>query len=88
MFFFVYIIYSPSLDKYYVGYTTDLEKRLSDHNAGISDFTSQQVDWQLKYSEKFPTRSDAIKREREIKKKKSRKFIEWLISNALIERNQ
>jgi putative endonuclease len=80
MIFFVYIIYSPLLDKYYVGYTSDLEKRLFEHNSGISEFTSQKADWQLKYTEEFPDRASAMKREKEIKKKKSRKYIEWLIS--------
>jgi putative endonuclease len=77
--FFVYIIYSLSLDKFYVGYTSDLEKRVSDHNNGISDYTSKASDWKLMYSEIYFSRELAMKREREIKTKKSRKYIEWLI---------
>ena len=30
--FIVYILYSNSIDKYYVGYTNDLERRLLEHN--------------------------------------------------------
>ena len=48
--FWVYIIYSFSLDKYYAGYNTDLEKRLAEHNNGISTFTSKATDWELKLS--------------------------------------
>ena len=80
--FYVYIIYSPLLDKYYIGYTTDLIKRLSEHNSGISTFTSKASDWVLKYHELFPKRELAMKREKEIKDKKSRKYIEWLISSV------
>jgi putative endonuclease len=80
--FWVYIIYSCSLDKYYVGYTTDLEKRLAEHNNGISTFTSKASDWELKLSEPYPSREQAIQKEKQIKKKKSRKYIEWLISSA------
>ena len=80
MSFFVYIIYSASLNKFYVGYTSDLEKRLSEHNSGISDFTSKASDWIIKYFEVYPSREFAIRREKEIKKKKSRKYIEWLIN--------
>jgi putative endonuclease len=79
---FVYIIYSQQLNKFYVGYSVDLIKRLSEHNAGMSAFTAKASDWVLKYSESFPDRESAIKREKEIKSKKSRKYIEWLISSA------
>ena len=80
--FRVYIIYSCSLDKYYVGYTTDLEKRLADHNTGISTFTSKAADWELKFSETYPSRELAMLRERQIKRKKSRKYVEWLINST------
>ena len=80
--FYVYIIYSQSIDKFYIGYTIDIGKRLIDHNSGISTFTSKVKDWKLKYSEKYETRESAMKREREIKNKKSRKYMEWLISSS------
>ena len=38
--------------------------------------------WNLMYYENFPTRAKASRREIEIKKKKSRKYVEWLISNG------
>ena len=78
----VYIIFSARLDRYYVGYTEDIEVRLQQHNQGISDYTSVAQDWVLLYSEKFDTRQCAKSREMEIKRKKSRKYIEWLISSA------
>jgi putative endonuclease len=80
--FAVYIIYSNKLDRYYVGYTENVEVRLQQHNDGISDYTASADDWQLKYKELFPAREGTMKREREIKKKKSRKYIEWLISSS------
>jgi putative endonuclease len=81
MIFFVYIIYSPALDRFYVGYTSDFSKRLFEHNSGFSDFTAKTTDWQLKYKESFPERSLAIAREKQIKRKKSTKYIEWLIDS-------
>jgi putative endonuclease len=77
--FFVYIVYSTSLDRYYVGYTQDLAKRLNDHNSGISAYTARSKDWQLKWHMSFQTRELAMQKERQIKAKKSRKYIEWLI---------
>ena len=80
----VYIIYSPKLDKYYIGYSEDVVLRLEQHNSGISTFTAKASDWQLKYSEVYPTRETAMKREKEIKNKKSRKYIEWLVSRTIV----
>jgi len=78
----VYIIYSRKLDRYYVGYSENISERILQHNSGISDYTSKASDWELKYNESFQTRSEAMKREKEIKNKKSRIYIEWLISSA------
>lgn len=78
----VYIIYSLKLDKYYIGYSEDVSVRLEQHNSGISTFTAKANDWTLKYLEILPTREAAMKREKEIKNKKSRKNVEWLISSA------
>ena len=74
--FYVYILYSKSLDRYYVGHSEDLNKRLASHLAGISPYTSVAKDWQLVFKEELNSRSEAIRRENEIKRKKSRKYIE------------
>ena len=80
MSYFTYIIYSNSLDKFYVGQTADINTRIEDHNNSRSTYTKKTNDWELKHSEYFDNRTATIHRENEIKKKKSRKYIEWLIS--------
>ena len=77
---FVYIIYSTKLNKYYIGACTNLERRLYEHNIGHSKFTSTGIPWELKYTEQFNSLPEAKKREQEIKKRKSRIYIEHLIS--------
>ena len=77
--FYIYIIYSNIKDRYYIGQSEDPEKRLISHNSGISKYTSIAHDWELVYTESFELRKDAIKRESQIKKKKSRKYIEYLV---------
>lgn len=77
----VYIIYSEKLDKYYVGACIDLTRRLYEHNIGHSKFTSTGIPWILKYTCEFENLQLAKKRELEIKKKKSRKYIEALINS-------
>ncbi len=78
---FVYIIYSEKWDQYYVGSSQDIEKRLLQHNSGKNKSTRGGSPWVLKYSETFDTPTQAKKREFLIKKKKSRKYIEWLINS-------
>src|ERR1043166_316700 len=81
MSFYTYILYSSDADKYYTGHTESLEGRVDSHQRGISPYTSSRAkDWKLAYFEEFETRKEAIQRELEIKRKKSRKYIEWLIS--------
>ncbi len=79
--FKVYIIFSAFLDRYYVGSTANIEDRLFRHKNSGSKSTKSASDWELVYSEEFDTRSEAVMREREIKGKKSRKYLESLISN-------
>ena len=76
--FKIYIIYSASLDRYYVGSTGNIEDRMFRHNNSGSKSTKSASDWVLVYSEDFETRSEAVQRELEIKGKKSRKYIERL----------
>ncbi len=79
--FYLYIIFSKKLDKFYIGHSENIISRLSQHNSGFSKFTSKAFDWELKYFEEFDSRNLAFNREMEIKRKKSRKYIEWLISS-------
>ena len=81
MSYHMYIIYSSSLDQFYIGHTHDLQNRLFRHNNSGSKATKKTNDWILKYTESFETKSLAALRELQIKNKKSRKYIEWLISS-------
>ena len=81
MIFFVYIIYSASLNRYYVGSTGQLEDRLYRHRNSGSKSTKKAKDWTLKYTESFDTYALAVAREMQIKKMKSRSYIEFLIAS-------
>jgi putative endonuclease len=78
--FYTYILYSEKLNKFYIGSTENVEKRLAQHNNGNVKFTSRGIPWILKYTETYQDRTTAMKREYEIKGKKSRKYIEWIIT--------
>jgi putative endonuclease len=59
----------------------DTTKRLEFHNSGISKFTSRASDWIVVFTQAFNLKSEALAREKQIKKWKSRKMIEKLINN-------
>ena len=77
--FYCYILYSQKLDKFYIGSTGDVEGRLQRHNSSNKGFTSTGKPWELKYYEAFEEKSDAMKREAQLKKWKSRSAILHLI---------
>ena len=72
--FFVYVVGSRRKDdrRTYVGWTTNLERRLGQHNAGDGAKSTRGRKWILLYSERCKTRSEAMSREWYIKR--DRKF--------------
>jgi putative endonuclease len=80
--YFVYILRSIKDGSYYIGSTQDLSSRLERHNQGRSKYTNANRPWEVIYSEKHSNRSAAMKREREIKKRKSREYIERLVRTS------
>ncbi|MFD0863838.1 GIY-YIG nuclease family protein [Sungkyunkwania multivorans] len=79
--FYTYIIQSEKDGSYYTGYSSDLDDRLLRHNTGKSRYTSKRMPWVLVYSEVFTTKTEAIKRERFLKRQKSREFYERMIAS-------
>ncbi len=74
--FFVYVLYSPSANKFYVGYTSSLESSLLSHNLlGTKDWTKRYRPWDLVYTETYETKSSALKREKELKTGVGREWI-------------
>ncbi len=78
--FATYILYSASLDRYYVGHAEDPHLRLErDHNGGRNKSSKAGRPWELRWVRWFETRSEAMAMERAIKARKSRAYIESLI---------
>jgi len=83
MAFIVYILFSPTKNKYYVGYTSQsIHERLKKHNTNHKGFSGSVADWEIKHQEYFKDKLEALKRERQIKSWKSRKVIETLIAGS------
>lgn len=81
--FFMYILQSMKDFSFYIGQCSDLDKRMSKHFDGMSKYTASKRPLRLVYFEVFDSRSEAIRRERQVKKMKSKKYIAHLISNWL-----
>ncbi len=77
--YYVYILYSESLDRFYIGSAADIQARLIKHLQNHSGYTAKAKDWSIVYSEAFSTRSHAMAREKQIKAWKSRTMIQKLI---------
>jgi len=81
MTYYVYILFSKKLNRYYTG-STNLppEDRLKQHNEGFNDngFTTKGIPWVLFLSLECKSREQARNVEFHIKRMKSRKYIENL----------
>ena len=77
--YYIYILYSETRDRYYIGSSEDIQQRLQRHNQGATKSTKSGRPWIIVYSEEFNNKTDSLKRENQIKKMKSRIYIESLI---------
>jgi putative endonuclease len=72
--YFIYIIYSESFDRYYVGLSKDIDSRLKTHNSGKVKSTKAFKPWILVHTEQFETRIEARKREKYFKSSAGRRW--------------
>ena len=82
--YYVYVLQSLKDHSFYIGQCDDLDKRMSKHFDGMSKYTASKRPVRLRYFEVFSSRSDAIKRENQIKSYKSWKYIQSLIDNRMM----
>jgi putative endonuclease len=81
MHFCCYILFSKSTDRYYIGYTSDIEERIILHNNGHfgkKSFTYKATDWEIFLLIPCESIEQAIFVESRIKKMKSKIYIENL----------
>jgi putative endonuclease len=77
----VYILKNKGSNKFYVGCASNLNERVKQHQfKKRRRWTGRQVgSWEVIYKEPFQDKRNALTREKEIKRQKSRKYIERLI---------
>ncbi|MBL7046610.1 MAG: GIY-YIG nuclease family protein [Candidatus Marinimicrobia bacterium] len=69
---------------FYKGHTDNLQKRLLRHNQGRVPYTKNRGPWKLVYTESFPNRGLAMKREKQIKKWNRSRIIKLIQGNMPI----
>jgi predicted GIY-YIG superfamily endonuclease len=79
----LYILQSETTGEFYIGSTTGLPRRLSEHNRRHSPYTGSRGPWQLVYHEEFDSLPDARNRERLIKTWKSHASIRQLMEGEV-----
>jgi putative endonuclease len=80
--FSVYILQSKQSGRFYIGHTNNLSERIKRHNTGRTLANKSKGPHELVHVEYFPTRTQATTRERQIKSRKSRSYIERLIRTS------
>ncbi|WP_363152335.1 GIY-YIG nuclease family protein [uncultured Mucilaginibacter sp.] len=76
MTFYVYILYSPTSGKYYVGQTGNLDQRLEKHNSATfaNSATKAGIPWEIYYVIECISRKQAVNIESHLKKMRSTKY--------------
>lgn len=62
--YYVYVLESEVDKSWYIGYTSNLSKRIEEHNNGDSYYTKRKMPWRIIYYEVSFDKFDAIAREK------------------------
>ena len=83
--FWIYVLENQNDQSWYIGYTSDLKRRLKEHLSGYgSQTTSMKKGWKLVYCEGYLNMQDAKGRERFLKSGSGRRFLKNQIKNYLV----
>ena len=83
---FVYILQSLKDSRYYIGETADVASRLLYHNAGKQRSTKSRTPFIIIFTEEFETRTEALQREKQIKRWKGGAAFKKLILGCSVAR--
>ncbi|MFZ1978689.1 MAG: GIY-YIG nuclease family protein [Bacteroidota bacterium] len=77
----VYVLTSLKDGKHYTGYTSDIKRRLKEHNAGKTASTKRRRPFKLIYSEEYNSELEAKEREKILKSGKGREELKEILIN-------
>ena len=82
--YYVYILKSLKDGRRYIGYTSDLNQRLKQHNTGRNKSIKNRGPFEIIYSEEISDKTSAIKREKQLKRYKGGIALQKLISGPIV----
>jgi putative endonuclease len=80
-YFYIYVLRSIDFNRNYVGFTTNIEKRLEEHNSGKTKSTKPYRPWKILFSERFDTKTEALLREKFLKSGQGRDYIKKILAS-------
>lgn len=80
---YFYILKSKNYPKTYVGISDNVERRMVEHNNGLSLFTSRYLPWGVIYREECVNKNEARKREKYFKSAAGRRKIKVIVKNNI-----
>ena len=78
-FHYVYILLSLRDRRFYIGFTSDLKRRLAEHKQGKNISTAKRLPVELVFYEAFPAKADAERRERYFKTAKGKTTLRQML---------
>ncbi len=81
--YYVYLLISKKDQKFYIGSTSDLKRRLQEHNSGENTSTQHRKPFKLIYYEVFLNKQDAKSREKYLKSGYGRRQLKEILKNTL-----
>ena len=82
-FYYTYVLFSERDHKLYIGFTSDVFKRLSEHNAGLNISTAPRRPLSLIYFEGHLTKNDALRRESYFKTTSGKRTLQIILKQTL-----
>jgi putative endonuclease len=73
--YYAYVLRSLTHDFHYKGHCQDIEKRLAQHNSGMTESIRPYIPFEIIYKEEFATEIEAIKREKYFKTSAGRRYL-------------
>jgi len=85
--YFVYVIENQTDKSWYIGFSTDIARRLEEHNKRIGGFYTKHKlgKWALIYTEGYANKKDALGREKYLKSGAGRKYLQKQLTNYILE---
>ena len=71
--YYLYLLQRVDANEYYLGSTSDLRRRVKEHNDGKGCRTTKGYQWRVKYYEAYETLEEARRRERQLKRNRGSK---------------